>query len=226
VPVLTALPITYYYCSRGSNFGFLQEDWPTLHGGVGTNILSYYSTRATLVTGTPFAVDKYCFLRRYLVGYDVSSLAGKVIISASVSWTCPMKFDSIYANPDVGIYDASPTNPSAIDFSDYDKCGVTPYSSIINFFNIHDSTPNIFNLNAAGLAALAFAAQHSINFVFAFRNHNYDVVNNKPPWVGGNYGFEVEPGWTGGLTQLTVNYRSAFRKNIAYARSKEVVYGQ
>jgi len=152
--------------------------WQNIHDGEGNRFFDdrdYCFATFYVEPGNP---PFWTHLDRIIIAFDTSSLPPKSkIISANLEVTLDAKQDPASYNPAWNVYSANPSYNNQLIPADYQKVGVTPFSTPIPYAEAVDLL--VWQLNKLGIAHINKAGTTA----FSIRECNYDVPNNEPPWV-------------------------------------------
>ncbi|KKM76607.1 hypothetical protein LCGC14_1378480 [marine sediment metagenome] len=179
--------------------------------------------------------DKWIDFARTIVLFngsaDVSS--NLIVISATLTVYGKSKADSASWAGDVNVYESSPASDTALVAGDFDSLGATPLSTAIAYVDFEVSgtlsKPNVFTINAAGLAIIQTAMRDDGIIPLGFRNANYDVANVEPTWSGSEQSAIVVYSAHNGFSdarnpKLEVTFASAQYPTHALSRVTGIVY--
>lgn len=153
--------------------------WATLRDGAGTYAVPTATLGYVGMTSDD-ETDKWANIERCVFLFDTSSLAGRTVISATLSIRGYSKADGLSCTPDINIYSSNPASNTNLVAGDYDSLGTAAFcDTAITYTGFNTSGYNDFVLNASGLAAINTSGISK----FGARNTNYDVANSAPSWA-------------------------------------------
>lgn len=165
--------------------------WATVRGGAGNTSGYGFSRTSTLVTARLkmcATTDQYTDIVRGILVVDVSGLA-EPPTEMSVVLHLLAKVETL-AGQSVVLTSATPADPTTIASTDYAQVGSTAYSAAQAIAGLSINSDVTFQLNAAGIAALATAWAGSGKFAIGIRIES-DRANAEPTW-GSNQEVRVE----------------------------------
>jgi hypothetical protein len=195
---------------RGNGANGVQDTWPGILSGVGTEYSSstYYVAIGLSSCGADY-VNKWDLLFRGIFVLDTSGIPDDAIISGatlSVYGWAKVDEQGSWA-PDVNVYSSSPSSNTSLSASDYSTLGATAFSdSPISYVNWSTGGWNNFELNAAGKSAISTTGVTKLGLRMATK----DVGGTEPtPWQSSRnaylYAYASEQG-EGYKPKLVVTY--------------------
>jgi len=169
--------------------------------------------------------DLWAWLYRSILLFDLSSLSGYTVTGASLYVYGESNPDNLGISPSINVFASSPASDTAIIPADYNTLGTTPFCdtpiAIASWETGTPGNPNIFALNAAGLAAINTAIAGDGIVKLGLREVTYDVAdeldpgNHDPTWSSEQFssfiGWSVDKGTTY-RPKLVVTYEEVVAK--------------
>lgn len=153
------------------------QTWATIRDGNGSGTYSYIYLLSGGSTG------KWTTLSRYIAVFDTSGLSGAAsITSATLTITLSNNLLDQFSSSTLNITSGTVGNPASIVAADYQNKGSTEYSTAKAFSSLSYTSPNVWTLNAAGLAAIDIDG-NTIMFV----RLGSDISNTAPSWNTNKY---------------------------------------
>jgi len=181
-------------------------NWSQIHGGPG-NIVN---------TGDPYTLVIIMFwappgyflsLRRAHLTFNLATIPpASTIISARLVLTAVGKLNDAHLTAAYNIVQSYCQYNNDLVIPDYQRCNTVPFSIAKSYDSIILSVPQVFDLNANGLATLIPGAYAK----FAVRESNYDIPN-------------IQPGGTA-YSQCSLYWGSADNANPAVRPYLEITY--
>jgi len=184
------------------------------------------------------AIDKWQSLIRAIMLFDTSRLPDDCIIdSATLRLWGRLGYDKLGITPSLNIYSSNPALDTAIVAGDFDSLGDSPLATAILHADWNPAGPNVFTLNAAGLATISKTGITKLGARLVC-----DAENAEPAWLAGQLGstfnfYGAEPSGGGYCypPKLTITYPSGIdsvdetiignKVSLEAIRNLEIVYG-
>jgi len=158
------------------------DTWAQITGLNGT----VPSNSGCVISFAGHALSGWSWLIRYPCVYDTTVLRHCFINSAILRLLVDVLWDGLACNPTFNFYECLPTNPMALDETDYNKFGNAPLSVAGIDLSAIGASQDV-TLSPFGLTKIKIGSITTIGI----RNSNYDVAGVEPPWASGEQSFIV-----------------------------------
>lgn len=163
-------------------------NWTDLVGAGGNAALTNGASEgAIMLAGSED--NKWDRIYRILFNFNGKDIpSDETLDSAHIYLDGASKTDDLNATPAVSIYPAFPAGDAAIQGADYNNVSDTPATDTISYAGWSTTGYNKFTLNIHGLNHIDSCITASDTTVcFALRTPAYDVADNAPNWVDGQF---------------------------------------
>jgi len=193
----------------------VQAAWSTIRSGAGDAALDSEVEDIVSVLASA-TTDEWTWIKRAIMLFDASALAGKTVSGVTFSFYTNSKTDDF--SDSVSLVSSSPNTNTALINSDYGQLGTTKYASDTALSSISTGAYTDLTLNATGIAAVQTALDGDGIVKLGMRMTS-DNDNSEPTWASGSQStlsIKAAQNDQVNAPKLTINYDSGSYNSVMY----------